>query len=319
MALGIDPKVDYAFKRVFGDQRNAHLLVHLLNAILDPEIPIVDVEILNPFNDKEFSEDKLTILDVKARDQTGRLINIEMQLLLPHHFRSRILYYWAGLYRQQLSAGDEYNRLSPVISICLVNQEIFPGVDDFHLTFRLLESRHGVCFSEDMQLHVIEFPKFRRPVDKLKGPLEQWVYLLQHAEHLDPGALPKSLDDPVFDQAMQEWDMFTQNELERERYEMRLKAIRDQRSLLQDAIEEGLERGRVEGFEEGREEGREVGREEGREEGRKKGGLIGQIQLCESLLGQDGSPDSELMELSIDDLQRRAADLQSELRGRQQS
>ena len=69
MILGIDPIVDFAFKRVFGDERNTDILIHLLNAILKLVVPIVSVEILNPFNDKDFSEDKLTVLDVKARDQ----------------------------------------------------------------------------------------------------------------------------------------------------------------------------------------------------------------------------------------------------------
>ena len=51
-----DPKVDYAFKRVYGSQRNADILVHLLNAILRPEIPIRAVEILNPFSEKDLAE-----------------------------------------------------------------------------------------------------------------------------------------------------------------------------------------------------------------------------------------------------------------------
>ena len=79
--LGIDPKVDYAFKRVFGDPRNADILMHLLNSVLKLPDPIVALEILNPFNEKDFADDKLTVLDVKARDQAGRLLNVEMQLL----------------------------------------------------------------------------------------------------------------------------------------------------------------------------------------------------------------------------------------------
>ena len=31
MILGIDPKVDFAFKRVFGDPRNSEILIHFLN------------------------------------------------------------------------------------------------------------------------------------------------------------------------------------------------------------------------------------------------------------------------------------------------
>ena len=36
MGLGIDPKNDYAFKCVFGSEHHTRILVHLLNAVLDP-------------------------------------------------------------------------------------------------------------------------------------------------------------------------------------------------------------------------------------------------------------------------------------------
>src|SRR5688572_20631558 len=96
LPLAADPKVDYAFKRVFGDPRNADILIHLLNAILRPNVLIRSIEILNPFSDRDFEDDKMSVLDIRARDQQGQLYNIEMQVLLSHDFKGRILYYWAG-------------------------------------------------------------------------------------------------------------------------------------------------------------------------------------------------------------------------------
>ena len=49
MPLGIDPTVDYVFKRLFGDPQNSDLLIHLLNAVLQPKIPIREVKILIRF------------------------------------------------------------------------------------------------------------------------------------------------------------------------------------------------------------------------------------------------------------------------------
>ena len=43
--------------------------------------PLTGVDILNPYNDKEFLEDKLSIVDVKARDNNGNLYQIEIQLV----------------------------------------------------------------------------------------------------------------------------------------------------------------------------------------------------------------------------------------------
>jgi len=50
----------------------------LLNAILRTEKPIVSVEILNPFSYQEFTDAKQIILDVRARDSTGRWFNVDM-------------------------------------------------------------------------------------------------------------------------------------------------------------------------------------------------------------------------------------------------
>ena len=82
MILGIDPKIDYAFKRLFGMERNRDLLIDLINAVLDlpPGEQVAEVEILNPFNPQESSSDKLSIVDIKARDQQGRHFNVEMQM-----------------------------------------------------------------------------------------------------------------------------------------------------------------------------------------------------------------------------------------------
>src|ERR1700712_5764059 len=83
MHIAIDPKVDYAFKKVFGSESNRDVLVDLLNAVLQfhPGREVVEVEILNPFNEKEFADDKLSVVDVKARDATGRTFAVEMQMI----------------------------------------------------------------------------------------------------------------------------------------------------------------------------------------------------------------------------------------------
>jgi predicted transposase/invertase (TIGR01784 family) len=297
MILGIDPKIDFAFKWVFGNPRNSALLIHFLNAVLDPDVTVSSVEILNPFNEKSSNDDKLSILDVKARDQDGRLFNIEIQLLLPSAFTARVLYYWADLYRSQLTEGDDYDELAETISIVLIDQVLFRETPDWHLKFELRDVQHGIRFSNLLQIHVIEFPRFLKAVDNLSGPLEQWVYLLRNAEQMDPGHLPESLDQTVYAIAMQEWNMLTQNDLERERYNARVKLARDERGLLKAAMEEGLKKGRL--------------------EGEAKGQLIGRIRVFEELLGHAVSSDDQLAQLSPAELQQQAERLAEQLRQRQ--
>ena len=69
----INPQVDCVFKAILGADDNKALLINFLNGIVTPQSPIVSVEILNPYNEKETISDKLSIVDVKARDYQGRL------------------------------------------------------------------------------------------------------------------------------------------------------------------------------------------------------------------------------------------------------
>src|SRR5436305_837916 len=119
MIPGIDPKIDYAFKRIFGQERNRAVLMHLLNAVLQESghVPITDLTLNNPFNDKETSSDKLSIVDLRARDQLGRQFNVEMQMVAPWYFPDRVLYYWSRTHSLQLREGDDYDKLRPTISI----------------------------------------------------------------------------------------------------------------------------------------------------------------------------------------------------------
>ena len=49
MLLGIRAINDFAFKKTFGTPENRVALISLLNAILEPKSPIVDVTLENPF------------------------------------------------------------------------------------------------------------------------------------------------------------------------------------------------------------------------------------------------------------------------------
>ena len=76
MVPGIDPKVDIVFKRLFGSEANADLLIDLLNAALGftGDRLVVAVEILNPFNDKEKLDHMRGILDIKDARRTVALV-----------------------------------------------------------------------------------------------------------------------------------------------------------------------------------------------------------------------------------------------------
>ena len=59
MIPGIDPKIDIAFKKVFGSDTSRDLTKALINAVLEPTPwqQLEDLELLNPYSDKMTLDD----------------------------------------------------------------------------------------------------------------------------------------------------------------------------------------------------------------------------------------------------------------------
>jgi len=69
MSSFINPLSDIFIKYLLGSEKNKDLLLSFINAVLEDAglDKIVDVTIRNPFNVKEFTIDKESVVDVKAQ------------------------------------------------------------------------------------------------------------------------------------------------------------------------------------------------------------------------------------------------------------
>jgi predicted transposase/invertase (TIGR01784 family) len=302
MILGVTPTVDYAFKRVFGRDHTRPLLINLVDSVLSPppDHLIQNLELLNPFNPKDTLDDKLSILDIKARDQSGRHFNLEMQMLAYRYYDKRILYYASRLHQSQLHEGEDYLLLRPTISISFLDHVLFPEVLDYHLRFRLLEERLHFPFTGDLEIHILELPKFTQSAAELVTQLDVWLYFFRHAETMDTDALPTVIQHhPWVQRAVEELQMLAQTDVERERYEARRKAQLDYNT--------GLKVARLEGLEEGLHKGRLEGRQEGLAEGLQKGQTAAKIQtihLLERSLQRSETSAEQLAQHSDEELSR---------------
>ncbi len=286
MILEVDPKVDYAFKRLLGREETQPILIYVLNSVLNPAPGhrTRSVTLLNPFNPKETPDDKLSVLDVKARDEAGWQINVEMQMVAHENYEKRIVYYGSKFHQQQLHQGSDYIDLNPTISISFLNHVLFPQVPDYHLRFCLLEQSHHFPLTHDIEFHILELPKFTKTADELETDLDIWLYFLRHAEKMDTEALPPALTRHPMMQAVEELKVLAQNELERERYEARRKAQLDYNTDMRVSRMKGLAEGKIE-----------------------------TIHLCERLLKQPQTPTDRLAALSLDELTRLADALQEQV------
>ena len=165
MPIGIRPINDFAYKKIFGSPENKLILISLLNAILNLSNPIIDVTIVNPYNLQDFKDDKLSILDIKAVDQDGAIYDIEMQLSIFSGLIKRIVFYGCEIFAGQLKAGDDYSKLKPVYSICLLEKKLWDDSPKVHHAYRLKDALSG-------RILIKAYPVFR---GGLKKPLRNYL------------------------------------------------------------------------------------------------------------------------------------------------
>ena len=254
----INPRVDIAFKKIFGAEGNEDLLISLINSIVGPDDQVSEVTLLNPYNEKSFREDKLSILDIKAKNLEGKRFNIEMQITDEADYDKRALYYWAKIYAEQLKTSENYSQLEKAIGIHILNFHSIPGAMKYHNIFHITEKETGLKYFKDLELHTIELSKFINNTDKtlneivgkVKNALDMWSTFLMRTDLLNPDNLPKELDDENLKKAIHVLNVMNFSEKEREFYEGQRKWMMIEENALEKREKQGIEIGREQGREE---------------------------------------------------------------------
>ena len=263
----ITPRVDIAFKKIFGVEENKDLLISLLNSIVSKEDQVADVVLLNPYNHKNFYRDKLSILDIKAKSKDGKRFNIEIQISDDADYDKRALYYWAKLYTEQLQQGSDYSLLSKAIGIHILNFTSIPNVKKYHNVFHITEKETGIPFFKELELHTIELKKFSPDfneklsdlINKTKTSLDIWVAFLTRHDLLNKDNLPKELNDANLKKALSVLEVMNFSDDEREAYENHLKWLMIETNTLKNYEQKGVNKGRAEGLLEGIAKGKAEG------------------------------------------------------------
>jgi predicted transposase/invertase (TIGR01784 family) len=280
---------------------------------------------LNPFVAKDDVEGKVSILDIRARDDPGRHYLVEMQQLVRPGFAKRILYYWSGTHTEQLLKGQRYEMLLATHAVCFLNETLLPDAV-YHHCFHVFDEEHGVLLCKDLEIHLLELSKFDLAVEQVQTPLERWCYFFRHGAALGLEDLPATLDVPVIRKAVEVLMKISQSELERQRYLERQRAEQDAASWAEDmrVAQEDLrvakEKARVaEENARAAQENAQVARRMGFVEGIEKGKVIGRIQLLQQLLQLPETSGAELDQLAEADLLRLEDSLQQQLSSKRQA
>lgn len=239
----LDPKIDFIFKNIFGNKTSSNILISLLNAVLGYKKEgkkITEITIDDSFIKKENIDDKFSILDIKATLNDGTRVNIEMQILDQYDMKKRSLYYLSRLYSEQLKQGDEYRKLNGAIGINILNFNLLSN-DRYHNHYLFKENETNEIYTELMQIHIIELPKFNKKPNEIKDELESWVEFLKEPSVEVVEMLSKKVPEIV--EAFEVLKVVSSNEETRRDAEIRIKAMSDKASSLAGAKEEGLQQG----------------------------------------------------------------------------
>ncbi|MCP4695327.1 MAG: Rpn family recombination-promoting nuclease/putative transposase [Gammaproteobacteria bacterium] len=236
----INPIVDCIFKCMLGSEKNKNLLIHFLNAVLEPKkgARIWDVTIKNPYNEREFADEKLSIVDVKAVDEKGIIYQIEIQLAVHAALSSRILYTWSSIYRSQIQKGDSYKKLKRVVSIWILNENLFEDTEACHLPFSVCNSEHNIVLTDHLAIHLLQLQKCKSE-EVIKSEKERWIYLFKKGGNIDVDNPPAPLKTKEMRQAMKVLHQFSENEKDYSLYQSRLAAVLKENTYISE-LEEAM-------------------------------------------------------------------------------
>ena len=240
---------DIFIKYLFGmdTKESDHLVISFINAVLtDSDFPIITKVIQkNPFNYQEFTDDKLSVLDIEVEDENHKLYNIEVQATGNTHFRNRALYYWAKLYTSQSREGDLYDNLLPTIGINILDFTLFPELSGYHNYFVITEGRdREYVLTYQLIIHFLEISKLN---DKeMSSKMAGWLLYLK-AEGQDKKMLKILLEnDEDLRSAHEMYKAFNNNDKLRRYALSREKAENDRKHFLYMARKQGIEQGELE-------------------------------------------------------------------------
>ncbi|WP_307993472.1 Rpn family recombination-promoting nuclease/putative transposase [uncultured Intestinibacter sp.] len=253
--------MDFVFKNIFGSEKHPNILISFLNATLKPKDLITAVEIKNTDLNKGYIEDKFSRLDVKATTSNNEIINIEIQLKTPfsrgandilslplqenpllkneYNMIKRSLYYWSKLYSDQLNEGEDYSVLRRTICINILNFK-YLKTRKFHSGYRLKEIYSNEELTDVAEIHFIEIPKLEEGSDE-KDMLVAWIEFLKNPESEKVRSLEMSIDE--IREAKDELIRMSNDDTQRELYEMRAKTLKDKISALNEAERKGIQKG----------------------------------------------------------------------------
>lgn len=255
-------RFDWAMKRMLRDKANFVVLEGLITVLLERKVKII--EILESESNQTDYDDKFNRVDIKAKDEKGDIIIVEIQNTRELYYLERVLYGASKAITEHISLGKSYSEVKKVYSISILYFDIGKG-DDY--LYHGITNFVGVHTGDELSVSAKEegaiirkmprevFPEYYlirvNEFNKIaKTPLEEWISYLKNGE------INAETTAPGLTEARERLKYYNMSPAERHTYDEHINAIMIQNDVLDTAKLEGREEGRAEGRAEGIEEGR---------------------------------------------------------------
>lgn len=222
----LDPKNDFAFKKIFGTAKHKDILIHFLNDMIDfkGNAVIKEVSFLKTSQDPDVAFAKQSIVDVLCTDQYGRQYIVEMQVARTQAFVKRAQYYAAKAYANQMNRGEDYHNLKEIIFLAITDFVMFPEKADYKSDHVILDKNSHEQDLKDFYFCFLELPKFKKKIHELKTIVEKWAYFFKNAPSTTEEDLRKLIgNDLVIGQAYEALNQFSWKPEDLQTYEQELK------------------------------------------------------------------------------------------------
>ena len=240
----LDPKNDYVFKRIFGHTGNEDITKSFLSSIIPDKIEKIELD-CNPIMDKDLLDDKLGILDIKARLNDNVVCNVEMQICDKKNIEKRLLFYWSKMYSQGIKQGQDYDELKRTIVILIsdYNLEKLKKIPEYVTKWNIREEKYGkIILTDVLEIYIIELNKLKNGVVKDNQKLNSWLYFIKSSKVVVNKNMREE-DIEEIKKAQKILEDISADEHEKWLAEMRLKYIRDKHAIEDFGYDKGYKSG----------------------------------------------------------------------------
>lgn len=168
---------NYVLRKVLNNEKYVNILKDFIENILDIEIE--EIELNRYLKEKQKylpKEENFGIADVRISTKENEEINIGIQFIDGIYVQTKMLMYYSQIHLNQLEYGDR-REFAKTITINILDFEYFRNSRSEQMI--KIKTNESNIQLEELELYVIELPKYICKDSKNMTPKDEWIEYLR--------------------------------------------------------------------------------------------------------------------------------------------